>query len=265
LQPPSSGATRHRRVYCNLPRTGRRVIAATYAQHGLLGPRHRRTSASVGTIAAHPAQANKGIGLEIVRQLVLQLPGTQRASEYRVYLGARDADRGRAAVESLPSASAVDVRFRQLDISDAGSIQSCAEWLKKELPEGASASPVHQRSWRAGLDVLIQNAGIATKGSRFDAEVVRGTLATCVRSLTTTELTSRRNYDGTRLLAEALLPLIKPDGRLVNVSSMASSLSKVSDKLAARFRGAKTVDAVSQLMREFQVGSLAPSARPRHG
>lgn len=127
-------------------------------------------------------QANKGIGLEIVRQLTLQLPTSpfarsRNASDFLVYLTARNEQRGLDAVQALEGDQSlskalkkhggpVDVRYRQLDISDESSIKALAKWVETEHPEG--------------IDVLVQNAGIATKGSRFDSEVVRETIKTCV-------------------------------------------------------------------------------------
>jgi NAD(P)-dependent dehydrogenase (short-subunit alcohol dehydrogenase family) len=75
--------------------------------------------------------ANKGIGLEIVKQLV--------ATGMTVYLGARDAERGEKA------AADTGARFVQLDVTDPASVQRAAETLDH-------------------LDVLVNNAGI-TGGS----------------------------------------------------------------------------------------------------
>jgi carbonyl reductase 1 len=47
------------------------------------------------------------------------------------------------------------------------------------------------------------------------------------------------------------LPVIRQDGRLVNMTSSAGSLGKFSPALATRFRNAKTVDDITALMKEF--------------
>ena len=67
--------------------------------------------------------ANKGIGYETARQL-----GSQGMT---VLVGARDADRGRAAEQSLRDGGA-DARFVPLDVTDAKSIQRAAEWIEGE-------------------------------------------------------------------------------------------------------------------------------------
>ncbi|SES47984.1 SDR family oxidoreductase [Actinokineospora terrae] len=71
--------------------------------------------------------ANKGIGLEIVRQLVDR--------GLTVYLGARDVERGEKA------AADTGARFLQLDVTDPASIERAAACLDR-------------------LDILINNAGI---------------------------------------------------------------------------------------------------------
>jgi NAD(P)-dependent dehydrogenase (short-subunit alcohol dehydrogenase family) len=75
--------------------------------------------------------ANKGIGLETVRRLT--------AAGHRVFLGARNAERGRAAAESVGAV------FVQLDVTSEESVGRAAELVEQE--EGH-------------LDVLVNNAGI---------------------------------------------------------------------------------------------------------
>lgn len=63
--------------------------------------------------------ANQGIGLEIARQLV-------RRPDSRTVVAARNPERGQAAVADLKShLPAADIRFHQLDITDADSVQVC--------------------------------------------------------------------------------------------------------------------------------------------
>ena len=108
--------------------------------------------------------ANKGIGLAIVRQLALQYPKSPfNNGPLLIYLTARDKSRGEAALESIQNdvqlktakALAQDgglatVKFRQLDISERGSIEEYAGFLTREHPKG--------------LDAVINNAGIALNG-----------------------------------------------------------------------------------------------------
>lgn len=86
--------------------------------------------------------SNKGIGLAIVRALCSQFSGD-------VYLTARDPERGKAAVTQL-SEEGLKPLFHQLDIADLKSIQTLRDFLKEKY---------------GGLDVLVNNAGIAFKGN----------------------------------------------------------------------------------------------------
>ncbi len=67
--------------------------------------------------------ANKGIGLEIVRQFAKE--------GITVVLTARDATRGNEALESLKSQGLHNVNFHPLDVDSQESILALAEWLHK--------------------------------------------------------------------------------------------------------------------------------------
>ena len=77
--------------------------------------------------------ANKGLGKETARLLV--------GRGHRVYLGARDEGRGRAAAQE------VGAQFVQFDVTDDASVASAFETIAAE----------------GGLDVLVNNAGIAKR------------------------------------------------------------------------------------------------------
>jgi NAD(P)-dependent dehydrogenase (short-subunit alcohol dehydrogenase family) len=136
--------------------------------------------------------ANKGIGFEIARGL--------GAKKIKVLVGARDAARGQAAVDTL-KAEGADARFVELNVTDAGTVQRAAQWIEKEFGQ---------------LDILINNAGIAewdAKPSTVDLAKVREVYET--------------NFFGPVVLIQAMLPLLKKSkhGRIVNVSSSLGSLT----------------------------------------
>ncbi len=137
--------------------------------------------------------ANRGIGLEVVRQLA------QRG--FTAVLGARDLDKGGAAARTL-SAGGVEVEARQLDVDDAASVREVAGQLGREFGR---------------LDVLVNNAAILydtwQRGIDADLEVVDQVLET--------------NVLGAWRTTQACLPLLRQSsrGRIVNVSSGAGSLS----------------------------------------
>ncbi len=132
--------------------------------------------------------ANRGIGLEVVRQLA-------RAGLH-VVLTSRDPAKGRAAQARLAE-EGLAVGFRRLDVTREAEIRALAGWLEEKLGR---------------VDVLVNNAGVMLdpKGSRaldLDADVLRRTLAT--------------NLVGAVRVTGALVPLMRRHryGRVVNLSS----------------------------------------------
>jgi len=111
----------------------------------------------------------------------------------------------------------------QLDIVDNGSIDKFSQHLEKEY---------------GGIDILVNNAGIAAKGDAFDEHIARNTIGT--------------NYFGTLNVLLKLLPLVKKNGRVVNVSSSAGKLSILSPDLQKKFTDPDlTIDGVNSLMNQF--------------
>jgi NAD(P)-dependent dehydrogenase (short-subunit alcohol dehydrogenase family) len=150
--------------------------------------------------------ANKGIGLEIARQL--------GKLGFTVVIGARDEARGRDALEKL--------RLEQID----------AHVVKLEVQSQADvdALPKYFREKFGRLDVLVNNAGIA-EWSSDDVATFRRTLDA--------------NVVGVVAVTYALLPLIKesPAGRIVNQSSELGSLTRLtvaSEQFAAFINPAYT-------------------------
>ena len=137
--------------------------------------------------------ANKGIGLEIARQLA--------QAGVLVIVGARDPARARAAVEDL-SSQGLDARSVAIDLNDHASIAAAAETIRTE----------HGR-----LDILVNNAGIT------DAEDGPPTASSpeAARRIMDT------NFVGTLAVTQAMLPLLRhaPAGRIVNLSSSLGSLA----------------------------------------
>jgi NAD(P)-dependent dehydrogenase (short-subunit alcohol dehydrogenase family) len=141
--------------------------------------------------------ANKGIGLEVCRQL--------SRLGHRVILSARSAERGEKAVKEL-AGEGLKVEFLLLDTADAESIQRAARELQQRVK---------------ALHVLINNAAILDiwQGSilKATAEGLRDTFVT--------------NTLGPVLLTQALLPLLeagKPS-RVINVSSQLGSVQNMTD------------------------------------
>ena len=141
--------------------------------------------------------ANKGIGLEIARQLA--------QAGVSVIIGARDVQRGEVAVKNLFSQGLVATCV-QLDLLDEATIAAAA----------AKISDEHGR-----LDILVNNAGIV---DREDGVPSRAALQAVRRVFET-------NFFGTLAVTQAMLPLLRksPAARIVNLSSALGSLTTNGD------------------------------------
>lgn len=142
--------------------------------------------------------ANRGIGYATAQQL-----GDRGMT---VLVGARDADRGRAAAEKL-RAGGVDAHHIPLDVTDEQSVGRAAGWITDRYGR---------------LDVLVNNAGIiVVDGSALPSET---TLATIRRVYET-------NVFAVVTVTNAMLPLLRnaPAARIVNVSSEVGSISAMTD------------------------------------
>jgi NAD(P)-dependent dehydrogenase (short-subunit alcohol dehydrogenase family) len=137
--------------------------------------------------------ANKGIGLEIARQLA-------QAGVF-VIIGARDLGRAQTAVEDL-SYQGLAAQSVPIDLNDPASIAAAAETIRTE----------HGR-----LDILVNNAGIV------DGEDGPPTVSSpeAARRILDT------NFVGTLAVTQAMLPLLRksPAARIVNLSSSLGSLT----------------------------------------
>ena len=133
--------------------------------------------------------ANKGIGLEIARQL-----GKQGIT---VVIGSRDTGRGEAAAQSLKD-EGIDAYSVKLEVTNAGDI---------------AALPAYFEAHFGRLDILINNAGVIAEQEGVTPEVLRQTY--------------EANVIAPFALTQALLSLLKasPSGRIVNQSSALGSLT----------------------------------------
>jgi len=137
--------------------------------------------------------ANKGIGLEIARQLA--------QAGVEVVLGSRDDGRARKAVDDL-GAHGLIAKSLRLDLNDRTSIAAASKAIEAE---------------HGKLDILVNNAGI------FDpADGVPGKA-----SLEAARRVMDTNFFGTLAVTQAMLPLLRkaPAARIVNLSSSLGSLT----------------------------------------
>jgi len=141
--------------------------------------------------------ANKGIGLEIARQLGKR--------GFSVYIGARNATLGEEAAAKLRSEN-LDARSLHIDLDQPPTSQTAARTIQNEFQH---------------LDVLVNNAAIVDRADgppgAVDPNVVRRVMET--------------NFFGALAVTQAMLPLLRaaPAARIVNVSSGLGSLTLNAD------------------------------------
>ncbi|WP_217572346.1 SDR family NAD(P)-dependent oxidoreductase [Mesorhizobium sp. GbtcB19] len=150
--------------------------------------------------------ANKGIGLETARRLA--------ALGFKVWLGARDAERGETAAQALRGGG-LDVEWLALDVASDDSVVAAAKTVAARAP---------------GLDVLVNNAGIAPgyvealgPDGRYERPPSREDIADM-------KATYDVNVFGPVRVTQAFLPLLlaAPAARIVMVSSYLGSLARAS-------------------------------------
>lgn len=137
--------------------------------------------------------ANKGIGLEIARQLA--------QAGVDVIVGGRDAKRTATAIADL-AAQGLAARSLSIDLLDHASIDAAAQVIEAQYGR---------------LDILVNNAGIVDA-----ADGPPGTSsAAAVRRIMDT------NFIGTLAVTQAMLPLLRKAvaARIVNLSSSLGSLA----------------------------------------
>jgi NAD(P)-dependent dehydrogenase (short-subunit alcohol dehydrogenase family) len=187
----------------------------------------------MNTSTALVTGANKGIGRHIAAQLA--------EAGLTVYLGSRDAERGRRAVDEIGG----DARLLVLDVTDADSIAKAAQQVDN-------------------LDILVNNAGITadlSPAASADVDGFRRTFET--------------NLFGVVAVTNAFLPALRRSAhpRIVNISSGTGSLGWTSgspQRFAAAgmaaYRVSKTaLNALTVLYAQelpgFRVNALAPGLR----
>ncbi len=184
--------------------------------------------------------ANKGIGFEVARQLARK--------GFRVFLGARNREAGRAAAEKLRQEGEKErnseghdvVTVLQIDVADAESVEHAAEEFSRHSDR---------------LDALVNNAGILLDG---DKDVLTATPETF-------ETTLRTNTLGALLVVQAFVPFLKKSDapRIVNVSSGGGQLADGADGWAPAYCISKTslngvTAQLAAALPKFAVNSVCP-------
>ncbi len=182
--------------------------------------------------------ANRGIGFEVARQLARE--------GFRVFLGARKTEAGRAAAAGISEGKAT---FLELDVADPESIQRAVEEFAREADH---------------LDALVNNAGVLLEGDE-------GALTITPQIF---EQTLRTNTLGPWLVTQAFLPFLEKSGapRIVNVSSGSGQLEGGADGWArlqrlenrAQWRHRATCGGPAELCRQLRLSWLGADRDGRH-
>ncbi len=141
--------------------------------------------------------ANKGIGLEVARQIA--------KAGWTVLAAARSEKLGQEAVTKL-KAEGLDVHFVPLDLNDHQTAAAAAESIRTQFGK---------------LDVLINNAGASGKADGPPSKA----------SLSDVETLMHTNFLGSVAVTQAMLPLLQQAGRaqIINVSSELGCISRQTD------------------------------------
>jgi NAD(P)-dependent dehydrogenase (short-subunit alcohol dehydrogenase family) len=160
--------------------------------------------------------ANRGIGLEVCRQL----------SQDGVFtiLTSRDEDKGKAAVDAILEEGG-ELIFHQLDITDLESINHLYSFVSKKFGR---------------CDILINNAGVFLDRGRSIFEV----------PIELIKETLEINSFGALNMCRAFLPLMKENGygRIINVSSGMGMLSSLTGYSSAYRLSKVLLNAMTRIM-----------------
>ena len=128
-----------------------------------------------------------------------------------MYLTSRDVGRGKQAVEELNKLGC-QPKYHQLDIDDESSVLKLRDYLKETY---------------GGLDVLVNNAATA-----YHYDTTASFTEQCATTL-------RTNFFNTQRFCVIIFPILRPHARVVNVSSSAGHLKKISgnDEASVALRG----------------------------
>ena len=141
--------------------------------------------------------ANKGIGFETARQLA--------QSNYFVYLGSRDKEKGLQAVKKLNDLGITNVATIEIDIVDIKSVRQARQELEAKIDS---------------LDILINNAGT---GGEMPQDFSNCDLENLRRIFDT-------NFFGAIQTTQQFLPLLRKSEQssIINISSEVGSLTALS-------------------------------------
>jgi carbonyl reductase 1 len=161
--------------------------------------------------------ANQGLGLSLVRAL-----GRQFGDGGTVYLAARDAERGRQAVELLRG-EGLAPEFWQLDVRDTEQVDAAARMLRER---------------HGGADIVLSNAALRRTREVSDAETIRPFIDTS-------------NYGAHRMI-RAFWPILNDNARFIVIASGFGRLQYLREDLRPVFDTATmTLDDLEKVLADY--------------
>lgn len=152
--------------------------------------------------------ANKSIGFETAKQLLKQ--------GFFVYIGSRNLENGKQAVEQLKTEGFTNVEAIEIDVTNENSVKNARNEIGKKTEN---------------LDVLINNAGVL--GASFDSNgnFIPQTATGIGSSIEVFKSVYETNVFGVVRVTQAFIDLLKKsdEPRIVMVSSSQGSLTLASD------------------------------------
>lgn len=137
-----------------------------------------------------------------------------------------------------------NIAYTKLDISSSDSIKSFANEVSQE----------------GSVDVLINNAGV-NLDNEYGAENAKRTLDVNYRGTLEVSQTigiDLAMYSDPSQMCKRFIPLLSPNGRIVNISSVGSTLSPYHKRVQERFRNPDMSFAeLEQLAQDFEVSFSA--------
>lgn len=177
--------------------------------------------------------ANRGIGLEVVRQL--------KQAGLTVILTSRNEQRGQSAVDKL-AAEGLTVDYHVLDVDSAEGVRELHDWVIEHYGR---------------LDVLVNNAAVLIDQGESILDV----------SMETVDQTFITNTIGPLMLCQAFVPDMKHQGygRIVNVSSGMGALAEMGARSPAYRLSKAAMNAMTRVLaselqryRNIKVNAMCP-------
>lgn len=157
-------------------------------------------------------RANKGIGFEVVRQLMIRHPN------WTIWLCARSQTKGLEAIEKLNcnNNNNNNVHLLELDVTSDDSIKAAANQFKENQ-----------------IDYLIHNAGIAHMGKKHTGDIARDIFQT--------------NFFGIQKVDKIFLPLVKSRSIIVSARLGSNVVLASSNELKTFFASAANTLTIEEL------------------